>query len=347
MVIVTYYKSFEKVNHFVKRKDNIMVWRVFSCLSVFITHLARVLDLKGSLKVVTDFGGYIAVYFFIAIAGYLAFAGYKDGMKAVDYWKKRALKILPLYYLVILYCYVVHTFILGNVPPDETGLGWLRYIFFLSDIVPAGNAFWRNIYMTWTICWIVLFYLAIPLIHRIVDSFNKALVFCAFSYIVYFFKGMLIGEWFNAIKGFFFLSVGIAVYFAIKEKKEKILITLFAWGTFFFLIQSANKELTGIMLFGILLLATDGLELKDNIIKKAISVVDRYTYEIYLIQGVVFTDIVWSRFTDNVIPAWIKIILVAVLCTAFFAILVHELLRILIYDRVKKDSGPKIQEPAN
>ncbi len=327
-----------------KKKDNIMVWRVFSCLSVFTTHLARVLNVRGSLKVVTDFGGYIAVYFFIAIAGYLAFTGYKDGMRAVDYWKKRALRILPLYYLIILYCFIVHSQILKNVPPDDTGLGWLRYIFFLSDVVPAGSAFWRNIYMTWTICWIVLFYLAIPFLRKIITSFNRALVFCAVSYLIYFFKGTLIGEWLNAIKGFFFLSVGIAVYFAVKEKKEKLLMTVFVWGTFFFLIQSANKELTGIMLFGILLLATDGMELKEGFLKKIISTVDRYSYEIYLIQGVVFTDIVWSHFTDNVIPSWLKIILVAILCTTFFAVVVHELLRIMIYDRIKKDVGPKRQE---
>ena len=84
-----------------KRKDNIMVWRVFSFLCIFIIHLAHSLNAQGKIRVITDFG-YTAVYFFIAISGYLAFAGYKDGTRAVDYWKRRAIRILPLYYSVIL-----------------------------------------------------------------------------------------------------------------------------------------------------------------------------------------------------------------------------------------------------
>ena len=318
-----------------KRKDNIMVWRVFSFLCIFIIHLAHSLNAQGKIKVITDFG-YTAVYFFIAISGYLAFAGYKDDTRAVDYWKRRAIRILPLYYSVILYFFITHTFIFRNVPPDRYGLGWFRYIVFLSNIVPAEHDFWRNIGMTWTINWLLVLYIITPFLHKIVRSFNKALVFCGVSYILFFFKDALFGEWMEAVKGLFYYSIGIAVFFAIREGKEKRLSALLVWGTFFFLIQSADHELTGITLFGILLMATDGMQLKDGVFKKAVCWIDRYCFEFYLIHGIVFNHIIWIFLENRRINSPIVITAVSVVCTVVLSVAVHELLRIIIYDRLDR-----------
>ncbi len=314
-----------------------MLWRVFCCVGVFITHLALSVGVHGSFKVITDFGGKIAVYFFFAISGYLAFSRYLPDESPVSYWKKRLLRIVPLYGILICYYFVAHTFFFKDVPTDPYRLGWLRYIFFISDDVPAQDNFWRNLGMTWTICWFMLFYLLMPLLHRVINSLRRALLFCACAYMVFFLKDMLFGEWMSALKGLFFFSVGIAVYFAVKEHKENLLIFLFAWATFFFVIQGANNELTGIVLFGILLVATGDLKLKEGSFKKTVAAIDRYSFEIYLLQGVIFNDIVWNVMSVKNITNPVAIVLVAVIGTAVCAVAIHELLRVLIYDRLRKE----------
>ena len=317
----------------VKRKDNIMVWRVISCFSIFIIHLAHSLNIQGSLRVVADFG-YTSVYFFIAISGYLAFAGYREGMKAVDYWKKRAVKILPLYYLVILYFFVAHTFFFKDVPADEYGIGWFRYVFFLSNIFPSEHDFWRNIGMTWTVNWLLILYICTPFLHKLIDSFNKAVAFCVISYVVYFFRKPLIGEWAEVLGGFFFYAIGFTVFFAIKEEKERLFTALLVGGAFFFVIQTASHELTGITLFGILLMATDGMQLKDGYFKKVVSWMDRYCFEFYLIHGIVFNDILWNYMSRRGFTSPVLVITVPLVCTVVISVAVHELLRVAIYDRI-------------
>lgn len=52
---------------------------------------------------------------FFIISGFLAFATYKqEGV--CYYWWKRAVRLLPLYYCIVVYNFIVHTFVYKDVP---------------------------------------------------------------------------------------------------------------------------------------------------------------------------------------------------------------------------------------
>lgn len=112
-------------------------------------HLGQRLKLQGSLRVITDFGAN-GVYMFFIASGFLAFATYRKEKGVLYYYWKRAVRLLPLYYGIILVDFIVYTYIYKDAPVDKFGLGWLRYIFCLSGIVGTEETFWRNLSFTWT-----------------------------------------------------------------------------------------------------------------------------------------------------------------------------------------------------
>lgn len=95
------------------------------------------------------------MYLFFVLSGYLACCDRKlptAGKKELlTYYKKRLVRILPLYYGVILYNILLHGLILKDIPADPQGLYWLRYFFLTNSVIPAPNDFWGNLGATWTI----------------------------------------------------------------------------------------------------------------------------------------------------------------------------------------------------
>ncbi len=170
-----------------KRYDNIQVLRVLACLGVFVSHLAPKMGATGKIAEIANFGA-SGVYLFFLVSAFLAFAGMqsrnrkaegeaKDGESRITkrteilrYYGKRACKILPLYYAVIFYNFLLHTFLLQDVPADPSGLGWLRYLFLTNAFIPAPNNFWSNLTATWTISLFAVFYLCAPFLFRWVNG---------------------------------------------------------------------------------------------------------------------------------------------------------------------------------
>ena len=158
------------------RYRNISVLRVLACLGVFMCHLVPLMGIGGAeaaglealVARVANFGA-SGVYLFFVISGFLVCASYeKHKQKPLAYYEGRARRILPQYYLVILYESLFHTFITHNATPDPLGLRWLRYIFMTSAVIPAPDNFWGNLALTWTIPLFVSFYLFAPLFLRLI-----------------------------------------------------------------------------------------------------------------------------------------------------------------------------------
>lgn len=153
-----------------KRYDNIQILRVLACLGVFVTHLAQRMGITGFWGRAANFGA-SGVYLFFLISAFLACgsAGCRPGAGrkgVISYYIRRAFRILPLYYAVILYNFLLHTLLLHNTTPDPAGLGWLRYLFMTNAFFPAPDNFWGNLSGTWTISLFVCFYLTAPLLVR-------------------------------------------------------------------------------------------------------------------------------------------------------------------------------------
>lgn len=85
------------------------------------------MEIEGTIEKFMDFGAR-GVYLFFILSGFFGFRSreLENGNKVtgcVRYWTKRAFKILPLYYALIIYNFVLYEMILKNIPPDSSGIG--------------------------------------------------------------------------------------------------------------------------------------------------------------------------------------------------------------------------------
>ena len=200
-----------------QKYEHIQLLRALACIGVFITHLAPRLGAAGKAAWLANQGA-AGVYLFFVLSGYLACCDRKlptAGKKELlTYYKKRLVRILPLYYGVILYNILLHGLILKDIPADPQGLYWLRYFFLTNSVIPAPNDFWGNLSATWTISLFMAFYLLVPVFVRLIRGCTSAF-FCyvlalilrylwvktgygdymmIFYYLHYFLLGMLVWE---------------------------------------------------------------------------------------------------------------------------------------------------------
>lgn len=276
-----------------KYLKNISYLRVFACLGVVCTHLGQRLEVTGKAYYITHYMQY-GVYLFFILSGFLALYTYSAKKYTVwKYWLTRLLKILPVYYAIVIYDFIVHAFFVKDMPPDAYGLGWLRYIFIIGQYVPGENV-WRNLSFTWTIGIFVLFYLLVPLINKLVRSYRASLVgiivMVVFTNILnsVYIKYGIDKEWFSPLFYIVYFMFGVAACRAVQEHKENnaalfmslVLLLNFALSRF-------QSLYTVSALFTIILLVSIGMEFKNAYLQKAFDILDRYSYEIYLGHAVI------------------------------------------------------------
>lgn len=274
--------------HASKRIESITIWRVIACLGVFTVHLGQRMELSGIIRMLTDFGKYGVQLFFI-ISGYLGWrTNVLGGGQTTSYWCKRAIRILPLYYLVILYYFLSETFIWGAIPSDDTGFGWTRYLFFLSGFVKSDTYFWSNLGITWTIPVFVLFYFMAPFLFRLVKNYGRSLVL----YVILVGIAWGIGAYCNGNLAAFtylpFFAEGIILYYTKKEKKEPLTIFLALVGLIGQLILGHIDSTTYSLIFIIMLIVTWDITIPWKRVKRFVCKFDEYSYTIYLVHGLIF-----------------------------------------------------------
>lgn len=277
------------------RNKQIQVLRVISCLMVFTVHLGQRMELEGTVKNFTDFGAR-GVQLFFLISGYLAAATF-IGQKNVDvkrYYTKRAIAILPLYYLVILYYFITENFLnhfYSVIPKDELGIGWLRYLFLLNGILNSDTYFWSNLGITWTIPIFACFYLLAPWILPRIKGVRSSLL--VYFLVVFVCKGAQDIYDCSIFNNFHYLFLGVVLYCCASAGYSAQAIALFGISALLFLILG-NRFMTYVCLFCCILLAM--LEISDFALPKSVQALvdklDRYSYTLYLMHGVVFCSIV-------------------------------------------------------
>lgn len=299
---------------FMKRYDNIQIFRVLACLGVFITHLAPRMGASGPAARAANWGA-SGVYLFFLISGFLA-CGARDirpggGVRGIlAYYCKRLLRILPLYYAVILYNMALHCLLLKDVTPDPGGLYWLRYFLLTNAFIPAPDNFWANLSATWTISLFFVFYLLAPLLARLSGSCARAGILYVltlllryvwvaaglssymmiFYYLHFFVLGMLVrrlAERYRPVKA--------AAFFAVPAALLWIVTGTVGAGNDSFICQS--------WIFAEAILLTGGFRWQDTGEKEErgglraaaagiFGALDRYSYAVYLIHAVVIDGIV-------------------------------------------------------
>lgn len=322
-----------------RRTVGLQILRVLACAGVFLCHLGAQMEVEGTLEKFMDFGA-MGVYLFFILSGYFGFHSKEleneNKVKGcLKYWTKRAFKILPLYYAVILYNFVLYEWILRSTPVDSSGIGWPRYVFFLSTSIPADKNFWVNLSYTWTISIFVLFYLLMPLIKRFVKSFKGAVAFWGVLYIL----SLICVNRVAYGMPFFFLhyfAMGIVLYYAIQEVKVKEVVIgclVFVFGSL--IVNSSLTNTACSMLFAILILAVKEIKVENKKLQKWIDTLDSYSYTLYLAHAVVMNGI---EMLKNRYPlSQMTILAIAVVCTLVGTIVVHH-----VVERPMEKAGRKL-----
>lgn len=253
-----------------KKYQYISIWRVLACIGVFVTHLGQRMQLEGSIKVVTDFGSNGVLIFFI-LTGFLAADSGVIRDNKILYWKKRAVKILPLYMVILLFYFIAQLVLTKNLENA------IQYI--MAD----------NVGGAWTLQTFILFYLIMPFIVNIVNSYRRAWVFWIVTFILR--AALLLFDWGSVLSPFkhiCFCAMGVVLWYAIKEKKGHSLIFVALTIVILWLIQhSGDYYLIYSLLFLPMIFCTRNVSVKHGIIERTIKLIDKYSYEIYLLQGIV------------------------------------------------------------
>lgn len=206
--------------------DNLQVWRVIAVFGVYIGHLFQRTAAPDSLiRRLTDHG-YLFVELFFLISGFLAIKHFSTHAHSVcKYYKTRAIRILPLYYFIILYFYLTETFVFHDVPPDPSGLRWIRYlVVFIYGNIRSGTGyfdFWTNLGIVWTICVFATFYLFMPLFAKAIRNFYHA---CIAVFVFWMIHAVMVWKqppYFYAFSYFVFFMFGVLIWFAYVEKRQK------------------------------------------------------------------------------------------------------------------------------
>ncbi len=323
-----------------KRKDRgIQILRIASCFGVFFCHFGQRLHFASISTDLFNFSqlGRFGVELFFVISGYLACFSLSDGRSAFQFYKKRAIKILPLYYFCILYYFVTETFIFRSIPEDAFRLKWLRYIFCLNGIVPSEGYFWGNIGITWTIPVFLLFYLFAPLLLKIAKTTRSSAVILVISVVLSVFIQKKCGGWFSAFTYIPCFLMGVVVYRAKKENHRFVTLLGFQmfvlaakfceWNRYISKALQLSELFIISSLFAAIVFVTHEVEIKNEKISKVLEYLDEYSYTLYLVHGITFCGIIdkidGSGFGNPIVDAIIRLT-IAVVGTGVLTVLIHR-----------------------
>lgn len=312
------------------KRQNIQILRILACFGVFIVHMGQRIELQGQIRNVTDWGA-MGVYLFFIISGYVCWLSYSrlkgEKLKLSSYYIGRFARMMPVYYTVILFQFILHSYILDDVPVDETHIGWFRYIFCISQLNPSDNGFWNNLNGTWTIGVFMLFYLIAPFLYRYIKSYHTALIVWLISYVINFVLNRSLTFGSNPFKYLMYFVFGIVIYYIDTEKKENQLIWFYAINLLTIAVNLTHWKIhTWTMLFGLLVLGSRDLVMHNNFIEYCINILDECSYSIYLVHPIMMEYIDrWkpSHMSSN----WrIQAFIIIIVGTVAGVILVHNLI---------------------
>lgn len=102
---------------------------------------------------------------FFVLSGYLTFVSLSRKDSAIEYYKKRIVRILPTYWICLILVYVGDILLgiweglsLDGIFAGQCGFKFLRYFFFLQMFTPTDNwNLWNNHRALWTMSCFCLF----------------------------------------------------------------------------------------------------------------------------------------------------------------------------------------------
>ena len=332
----------QKIVTNVKSTDRgIQLLRVLACLAVFVCHFGQRIHLdKWSMNLYnfTQLGRYGVELFFV-ISGYLVCFSLSKNQSVFQFYKRRAIRILPLYYFCVLWFFITETFIFQDIPSDSYGLGWARYVFCLNGIVPSDGYFWSNIGITWTVPVFMLFYLFAPIINKLCKTALSSSFVLMCSIGLALLVNQILSGWFSALVYFPCFIFGMVVYYAKSYNKQfwtiisfQVFIFVLKWcewqGLIYKIVKDCDLYLVSTV-FATLIFFSNQMVVKKPQLKKTLDMLDENSYALYLVHGIVFCSIL-DKFQLN---EWVKA-MIAIVLTIVLTISIHKFIEKPIQKRL-------------
>lgn len=157
-----------------KELNGISLLRVITVCMILIVHFGQSLSFPAFIHMPIVWCQH-GVQLFFLISGFLIFKSLDRDPDIKRFYKKRILRIIPVYYAVIIINIIVFSLIFKSMPTDELHIGWLRYFLFLQTWLPAGIVdAWNNKSALWTMSAFAFFYVLAPLLHKLMKSYKSA-----------------------------------------------------------------------------------------------------------------------------------------------------------------------------
>jgi peptidoglycan/LPS O-acetylase OafA/YrhL len=150
----------------VKRQNNFDIMRLALASVVIFFHVGYISGAPIFARLPRYFSGHLAVEGFFAISGFLIFASWERCTGLADYWRKRAARILPGYWLATAFCLAI-AFSCGSFHVGRFLIANLTFLNFLGGSIPgvfANNPEHGMNGALWTIKIEVMFYVLVPII---------------------------------------------------------------------------------------------------------------------------------------------------------------------------------------
>ncbi|RKI92757.1 acyltransferase [Parablautia intestinalis] len=280
-----------------------------------------VLSVHVTQRTGIDFSvGAYGVQLFFILSGYLAFYSFANkNYSAIEYYKKRAVRILPTYWFCLILVYLqdivwgifINKLSIQEIFTSQCSPRFLRYFFGLQCIIPSDNwDLWNNHNALWTMSSFIAFYIITPFLYKVLNKLYTSFI-CTVIFLVgrpFLIKAIQLWlidypaeahiEWFstnNPISELYCFLLGCTLFLAIKEEKQNtyifiitilLIVTRFEWYPFEFIF----------VIFIYIAIAMPPLT-HSNIVSKFISIISNGSFALYLIHPIVLiiASDIWQK----------------------------------------------------
>ena len=309
------------------KRINLDVVRILAAWMVLSVHIGQHAGFDFSV-------GQKGVQVFFILSGYLSFASLSKNPSIKDYYKKRMVRILPLYWICLVLIYIediilgIYSLSLSDVLAGQCGPQFLRYFVFMQCFTPTDNwNLWNNHGALWTMSSFVGFYIVAPFLFRLMKNFYVSLVMLVTlmlgrPYLVTWIQNVFSDypaeahiEWFasmNPLAELYCFLLGSVLFVAIREKKQIVYAFIFIMAMVVTAFTWYQYELLSVLL---ILLAVSFNPITDNVrICKWLSAVSGGSFALYLVHPMVLqvAPSIWDKI--GIGNKWLYIIYLYVLC---------------------------------
>ncbi|MGN0512821.1 MAG: acyltransferase family protein [Lachnospiraceae bacterium] len=314
------------------------ILRIIAALMVFSIHLfIFVPQLPRSVCDVLTNGSYGVSIFFV-MSGFLIFSSLERSKSLKEYYIKRVSRIIPAYYFIITVGIVLWGCVFKIMPADTYAhIGWLRYFLCLNTWLPSNDyGYWNNLWGLWTISCFVFFYIVAPFIKKVINNYNKSLVFMLVMIPASFVFSKAAQMFFaavgaanpemlgvdNPIYSLNTFAMGICAWYAYREGRQKnflkVLSVLLAG---FIGINWYNRMLWGLLAALAITVFTD-FSIGNKKVVSGIKLLGRYSFDLYLVHLPVIEILDYFNVTGA--PYLVMAVTLSVVCAVLLYHLVEN-----------------------